>query len=314
MTRGPTIGVLVNIGSHAWYVRQIDAERRVGRDRGVEIIVRDAEDDPNVQNNQVIELLRLGCSALIVSAVRSSELVGALDACAARGVPVIAESIPIDHSAVVAQLRVDNRAAGVALGDVAGTALAIDDDRPPLVHFVGFAHQSDAPEREQGFLLGLRRAHPNVEAVYLDGRAQVAMAREVTAMFLARPHGRRTPDVLFGVDDESIVGARQAFDDASVSLAETIVATFGVSPPQGMELLDTAQVDFGLAMFPEWHGRVAVELATDAIAGRSINTVTHPPFAIVGRASPARPWTDFYGRSATGDFVLREDVVRSLRN
>lgn len=304
-----TIGVSLNIGTHVWYERQVWAERQRADQEGWELTVTDAEDDVEQQVDQILELVAGGARALIVSAVRSNGLERALDTCLEAGVPVIGESIALDHPCVVAEVRVDDVAAGRELGEAVGATVEPRGPVPTLLS-VGFSALSEAHDRERGFVEGFRKFHPHVVVWYVDGLAQIAAAHDATARFLDHVDGA-VPDVLLGVDDESVIGATRALHDKGLVLPDLVSATFGITPPSGLALLDDGTVTYGAAMFAENHGRVLVDLAIDAIEGRSHARLVNPPSAVVSAATSDRAWTRFY-RFEGQDHVLDTAALEAL--
>ncbi len=311
----PLIGVSLNIGSHIWYVRQVLAETAAADAAGYRLVVRDAEDDPARQIAQLLELLDLGAAAILLSATRADALDSALDACLERGVAVVGESIALRHPAVVAEVRVNDIAAGLPLGAAVGRAVAVTAGRVPRVFLVGFSSLHEAHDRERGFLEGFRTVHPHVEAVYVDGRAQVQLARAATRATIEAlgPRGHAAPDALFGVDDESVVGARQGFADLGVDLAGMVSATYGISPPSGPAHIEDGTITYGAAMFPEWHGAVLVELAVAHLRGEAHARLVNPPSAVVTAASTPTGWDRFYRQTGDG-YELDRAAVRALES
>jgi ribose transport system substrate-binding protein len=308
----PLIGVSLNIGSHVWYTRQVMAERAAAEAAGYGLEVRDAEDDPARQIAQVGELLEHGIRALLLSATRADAIDEALDACASRGVPVIGESIALAHHAVVAEVRVDDTAAGIPLGAAAARA-AVTTDEIPRLTLVGFSSLPEGHDRERGFLEGFRHVHPHVSAVYIDGRAQVPLVRAATQRVIAGlgQAAGRPPHVLFGVDDESVIGALEGYAARGVDTSGTVTATYGISPPSGPARIDDGTITFGAAMFPEWHGEVLVGLALAHLRGEQHARLVHPPSAVVTASGTPSGWDRFYRR--VGDaFELDREAVRSL--
>jgi ABC-type sugar transport system substrate-binding protein len=119
------------------------------------------------------------------------------------------------------------------------------------------------------------------------------------------------PDALFGVDDESVIGARQGHADLGIALAGTIAASFGISPPSGPAHLDDGTITFGAAMFPEWHGEVLVRLALAHLRGEHHPRLVNPPAAVVTAAGTDMGWDRYYRR--TGDrYEIDRDAVRAL--
>jgi ribose transport system substrate-binding protein len=273
-------------------VRQVEAERAVVETAGGVVHVRDAEDDPSRQAAHVAELLDLGAAALVVSPTRSTAISDALDLCRAAGIPVIGESIGLVHPAVVAQVRVDDLSVGRELGEVAGAAVIVD--RPPRLLFVGFPDQYESSLRELGFLEGLRRHHPDVVATFVHGLAVIARAHAAVHRAAERGDLADPPDVLFGVDDESIIGAQNALRELGLLTSRLVSATFGITPPVGLEALERGDITFGAAMFAENHGRILGDLALRAVRGETLPLLTNPPARIVSARGTPRGWERYY--------------------
>lgn len=284
-----TLGVALNIGIHAWYQRMVPAERARAVESGWSLTVADAEDDADRQQQQLFDMLDDGVDAILLSAVRATELAAPLDRCVELGVPVVTESIEVDHPAVVAEVRVDDVAAGVALGEA--MADIVDLSEPIALMSVGFSALSEAHDRERGFLEGLRRRHPELTVWYVEGLAQVELVRAAVTRNLVE-RGSPRPDVIFGVDDESIVGAVEALADLGHATPPT--ATYGITPPSGIELLERGTLTVGAAMFAENHGRTLVDLALAAATGDEHPRMVNPPSAVVTARSGPLPWTRFY--------------------
>jgi ribose transport system substrate-binding protein len=288
------------------------AEQAAAERAGFGVEIYDAEDDPRRQLSQMRLLLAHGARAMIVSATRPDAVDEALDECLAAGVPVVGESIELDHPAVVAEVRVDDVAAGIELGRAVGSALP--DDRVSRLTMVGHASLAVSHDRERGFLEGFRATHPDIMATYVDGRAQVDLARRATRRVLQRVGAAESvaPDVLFGVDDESVLGARMGYADAGVDISDVVTATYGISPPDGPEHIDDGTIGYGAAMFPEWHGEILVRLAVAAIRHQPHERLVNPAFAVVTASGTPLGWDRFYRRDG-GSFELVVDAVAALR-
>jgi ABC-type sugar transport system substrate-binding protein len=217
---------------------------------------------------------------------------------------------------VVAEVRVDDVVAGIDLGRAVGTAIqsrSITSSSIQRVTLVGFPRLREAHDRERGFLEGVRATVPDILALYLDGRAQVSYARRAvrTAHDALSPTDRIAPDVLFGVDDESVIGARQGYADLGTDLANTITATYGISPPSGPRYLDDGTITYGAAMFPEWHGEVLVRLALAALSGQPHEQLVHPPAAVVAASGSPLGWDRFY-HLVDQEFELDREAILAI--
>ena len=289
------IGYGINIGEHAWYQRLAPAAAAVAAARGVPLEVADAAGDPARQLDQLHGLLDRGARVLAVSPMDPAGLGGVLDRCAAAGVPVLTESIAVGDDRVTAHLGIDEYTTGVRLGARLGRDLPARELVRVLL--VGFPPYAEAADREAGFLSGLRRTHQHVEALCAQGGGTTAAATaDVAALLAGRPGWR--PDVVFGVDDEVLLGALAALTGAGAF--PTLTATYGISPPHGPELFEDGTLSWGAAMLPELHGRVLGTLALAALAGEPVPARLSLDAAVVTAAGHPEGWDRYYARTADG--------------
>jgi DeoR/GlpR family transcriptional regulator of sugar metabolism len=116
--------------------------------------------------------------------------------------------------------------------------------------------------------------------------------------------------VIFGVNDDSALGALDAFRAAGLDEDRLLLATFGLEGDAAKRLLHDGRPDgISVAMFPEVAGRACVDAAVCAFHGALLPEHITTPFAIVTPDTLA----DFYQRDArTGRWLLNWDQVERL--
>ena len=286
------IGYAINIGEHAWYKRLAPAAAALAAGYGAELVVTDAAGDADRQLRQLHDLLDRGARVLAISPMDPVGLGGVLDRCAAAGVPVLTESIQVSDDRVACHLGIDEYGEGVRLGTRVGADLPARDLVRALL--VGFPPYAEAADREAGFLSGLRRTHAQVEVLCAQGGGTTAAAAGNVAALLADRLSWR-PDVVFGVDDEVLVGALASL--AAVGAFPQLTATYGISPPHGPQLLEDGTLSWGAAMLPELHGQVLGTLCLDALAGAPVPDRVRLAAAIVTAAGHPEGWDRYYARA-----------------
>jgi ribose transport system substrate-binding protein len=282
------IGYAINIGEHAWYRRLAPAAAAVAAAEGVELVVTDAAGDAALQLTQLHGLLDAGARVLAISPMDPTGLGGVLDRCATAGVPVLTESIATGDPRVVSHLGIDEYGVGVRLGTRVGLELAPRELVRVLL--VGFPPYGEAADREAGFLSGLRRTHERVSVLCAQGGGTTAAATANVAGLLTDPGWR--PDIVFGVDDEVLLGGLAALE--AVGSSPRLTATYGISPPHGPGLIEDGTVSWGAAMLPELHGEVLGALCLDALGGRAVPPLVRLAAAIVTHAGHAEGWDRYY--------------------
>lgn len=283
-----TIGYAVNIGEHAWYQRLVTAFAQTAGADSCDLVTLDAHGEADAQAAQIGQLLDDGVSVLALSAVAPQELGEVLARCDRAGVPVVTESIRVSGP-VTSHLGIDEYGTGVRLGRRVGQELPV---RPVLrLVSAGFPPYLEGANREAGFLAGLRCSQESVEALFVQGGGTSATAaRNLTAALARRPGWR--PDVVFGVDDEMLLGSLETL--GSDGGEPVVTATYGISPPSGPSLLDAGRISFGAAMLPELHGILLGRMCAAAARNQPLPRLVQPDAAIVTRSGHPEGWDQYY--------------------
>lgn len=215
--------------------------------------------------------------ALIVtpSETRATRLL--VDRCRRAGIPLIAEATNLRGAKTV--VSVDNYRAGLEVGQwvahyarrhLGGQVVALDVSYP----------QPNTQARSRGFADGLRELSPGRRTVLrVNGQGLRGPARQITADALA-VH----PDinVIFGINDDSALGALDAYRAAGLDEERLLVVSFGIEGQAAKELLMRARpYAVGVAMFPELVGRACVDAALCAYHGCALPERIITPFTIV---------------------------------
>lgn len=213
------------------------------------------------------------------------------------GVPIIAEATNYPGSQTV--VSIDNYRAAFEAGQWAanyarqhfgGRIAALDVSYP----------QPNTEARSCGFADGLRELPPSQRTVFsVDGQGLRESARRITADALT-VH----PDinVIFGINDDSALGALDAYRAAGLDERQLLVVSFGLEGDAAKELLEQASpYTIGVAMFPELVGRACVDASVCAYHGCPLPERVTTPFALVNPETI----NDFYERNEkTGKWSL----------
>ena len=250
------IGVCINYGAHIWYQLQSDGEQELARELGIAIEAVDANMNGDVQLSQLRRFLDQGVEVLILSAADPAHAPAMLNEVYAQGVPVITESLWVDSPAVKANVMINDFRGGVKLGERAATWIGAT--RPIKVLDITAPWLEEGLQRSDGFLAGLRRSFPAVESVRLDGRADIEISAKVATEVLKDDPSF---DIVFGVDDESAIGGRLAFERLGLPLDDVVICSFGFSGPKAYDWLNNGAYHIVCAMFPEYQARMLVYAA-----------------------------------------------------
>jgi ABC-type sugar transport system substrate-binding protein len=113
--------------------------------------------------------------------------------------------------------------------------------------------------------------------------------------------------MIFGVDDESAIGARHAYEQLQIPLDNVCICSFGFSGQQAYDWLNNGIYHIVCAMFPEYQARMLVHAAIYAYNRRQL------PHHLVGpcTALTADELPRYYTRTAEG-VQLHVDAVKAI--
>ncbi len=298
------IGVCVNYGAHIWYQVQSTAERELATQLGIALDIVDADMDAVRQAAQVEQFIEQGVDVLIFSAADPSSAPKLLKRVHEAHIPVVTESLWIESPAVTTKVMINDFIGGQKLGRAAagwvrsrmgGRAKVLDVTVPRL---------DDGVRRSDGFLAGLRESLPGTESFRVDGRAAIAASADAAAEVLRCDP---TYNVIFGVDDESAIGARTAYEQLDIALDDVLICSFGFSGPQAYDWLESGIYQIVCAMFPEYQARMLIHAAIYA------HNNSWLPRHLVGPSTvmTAETLRQYYVRTPDG-VHLNVDAVRKV--
>jgi DeoR/GlpR family transcriptional regulator of sugar metabolism len=195
------------------------------------------------------------------------------------GAPVVAEAYR--YSGALTLVAIDDYRAGLELGRATGQ-YACEHFKAPL-RVLEVSHPLPNTEaRSRGFNDGLRETFPGERnVVSIDGGGSRGPARAIVAEVLAL---HPDIDVVFAINDDSILGAVDAWRAHNGKRPAPAVAWFGLEGKATRDLLAQGEL-FKLcaAMFPEVVGRACVDATVCAHHDCPLPDRITTPFAIVTR-------------------------------
>jgi ribose transport system substrate-binding protein len=240
----------------------------------VELIVRHADSNSQVQLDQVEELLALGIDALILVPVDSATVNSAAGVAARNGVPVITVERRLNSTAVVSHITPDN----IAGGEMAAVFIAEQiQERGQVVELTGVPSISTAQERASGFAEALSE-YPDIFMV----SSTTADFDQNTARRVFRELLRTNPgiDAVFAHNDEMALGAIEAAEDAG--LGDIVFVGFDATN-DAITAIEEGRMTATIAQQPTEMGRLAVETAMKVLNGESVPELISVDLALIAR-------------------------------
>ena len=256
------------------------------------------------QTEQIQRFLDQGIDALIYSAAEPAKAPSMLEAVHAAGIPVITESLWVSSPAVKTNVMINDYKGGQKVGRSAARWIKESKTGPVKVLDVTAPWLEEGLQRSDGFLAGLRESFPELESVRIDGRADIETSARVAAEVLREDP---TFNIIFGVDDESAIGGRLAYQRLKLSLENVLICSFGFSGPQAYDWLRDGVYHIVCAMFPEYQARMLIHAAIYAHNRRAL------PLHLVGPciALTAADLTTYYTRTENGT-ILNHGAVKII--
>lgn len=243
--------------------------------------------------------------ALVVTTTETKAMHLLVERCRRAGIPIVAEASGYPGAKTV--VAVDNYRAGYELGQWVAVQARQRLDEKVTVLDVGYP-QPNTEARSRGFEDGLRDLpHSRRTVLHVDGQVHFDAARQIAADALSvHPE----VNIIFGINDQSALGALEAYREAGLDESKLILAIFGLEGTRTRDLLERGTpFAVAVAMFPEVVGRACVDAAVCAYHNCTLAERIITPFAIVSRANLNR----FYRRNPNGDeWLLNWAVAEEL--
>ena len=145
---------LVQINQQALFFTQMNEGAQAKADElGIELVIFNANNDPAAQNNAVETYIAQGVHGLVVVAIDVNGIMPAVEQAAEAGIPVVAVDAILPDGPQVAQVGVDNAAAGAMIGE----------------HFLDYVEKEMGGEAELGIVGALNCFIQNVRQEGFEG-------------------------------------------------------------------------------------------------------------------------------------------------
>ena len=261
----PTIA-LVQINQQALFFTQMNegAEKKA-KELGAKLVIFNANNDPAAQNNAIETYIADKVDGMVVVAIDTNGIVPAVQAAAAAGIPVAAVDAILPPGPQIAQVGVDNEAAGRAIGE---HFLKVTGGTGKL-GVVGALNSTIQNVRQKGFEDVVKAAPGVTMAGVVDGRNI-----QDNAMSAAESLMTANPDLtaIYATGEPALLGAVAAVESQGRQADVKIVGwDLTASAIKG---IDAGYVVGVVQQDPAGMGAAAVEAAFKAITSKPAATET----------------------------------------
>jgi DeoR/GlpR family transcriptional regulator of sugar metabolism len=262
-------------------LNRLEGSGFVRRTHGGAVVVGPLHSPPQPAPGQGVREARLALldrsDVLIVTPAEMAPTRLLVERARRAGVPIVAESIAYPGATTV--VAIDDYRAGEELGHWAGAYA--QEHLPGEVNVLDVSTElPNTVARSRGFAEGLRQVLPGARIlVRAEGQGLYESARQITADALA-VHPQI--NVIFGINDDSALGALDAYRAAGLDEERLVLVAFGLEGSRSLTLLEQGgPFKAAVAMFPEVVGRACMDAAVCAYHNCALPGRIITPHAIV---------------------------------
>lgn len=298
------IGYVTNYATHEWYQNVIKGMQDRCDELGIEFEVLDANLDMAKEVAMVEDLIARNVDALIVTPVDAAGTVALVKKAKLEGVPMVLEGNRVDGMEVL--VAICDYDAGYKGGLETGK-IAKEMGISPRVLAVDLPALNACVLRVDGFMDGIRVNCPDAELVHrVDGKGSKDEALQVSTDALIADSDI---NVIYGCNDNSSLGAYQAYKAAGLDETDLIICGTGLEGLAAVYALqEIPAYKVEAAMLPEKNGFTCVDAAVSLYRGEEV-----PEHIVSATVAVTKDtWEDLYGIDADGNRYPKWDAINAL--
>lgn len=271
------IGAALLTQTHVFYQDMVEAMEEAAAEHNFTLRPQYAEFDSRRQNDQLDTFIAQGVDAIIVAPTDSSGIAPVIAEARRQGIPVFTADIAADDAEVVSHIASDNEKGGRLLGEYLikllngeGTIGIIDH---PVV--------TSVQDRTRGFEAALADA-PGMKIVQRvpgDGQRDKAF-RAAQDLLQAHPD----IDAIFGINDDSALGALAAVEAANLQ-DQIVIVGFDGTPEARATIAAGKSLKADAVQFPAEIGRTTIEVIAKYFRGEEVPRVVPVEVKLIDQAS-----------------------------
>jgi ribose transport system substrate-binding protein len=273
---GPTIA-LVQINQQALFFTQMnEGAQKKAKELGAELVIFNANNDPAAQNNAIETYIAQGVDGLVVVAIDVNGIMPAVQAAAEAKIPVVAVDAILPKGPQLAQVGVDNAAAGRMIGEHFVKLVDSEMGGKAKLGVVGALNSFIQNVRQKGFEDVVKSAPGVTMAGVVDGRNI-----QDNAMSAAENLMTANPDLsaIYATGEPALLGAVAAVE--SQGRQDKVKVVGWDLTASAINGIDAGYVVGVVQQDPAGMGAAAVEAALKAAKGETVPATIAVPVTIV---------------------------------
>lgn len=302
---GMVFGLVAQFMSHEFYKRCNQGVQDYCDQNNIELLIGDGNGDANEQLNIAQQFITKGVDCILLSPSDPTACKAIVDAADKAGIPVVTESDRVEGA--LTKVGLDTYEAGQGIGEWVGNELNSKGIEGKIL-IVNFPQLQNIVDLVDGYLAGLDSTGCKYEVVSdVDGAAMKETAMQVSTDALTA-----NPDinVIFGINDDSVLGAIQAAKTLNFDLTNVITCTNGLEGNPGcIAMMEEGTLTVAMAQLSECYGMVWAEAGYKAAMGETLPSDYFAPSCIITKDN----FTTYYN-GGDGDYTLNYDAAWALRD
>ena len=274
--RRMVVGASLLTQTHVFYQDMVAAMQEAAQAHDLELRVQYCEFDLRRQNDQIDTFLAQRVDALLVAPADSSGITPAIAQARSMGIPVFTVDIAAPEADVVSHIASDNERGGVMLGEYLIKLLGTEGK----VAIIDHPTVTSVQDRTRGFAKALENTQIEiVQRVPGEGQRDRAF-RVAQDLLQAQPD----LDAIFGINDDSALGALAAVEGANLA-DRILILGFDGTPEARDAIRAGSALKADAVQFPERVGREAIEVVAASLRGEEVPAAVPVEVEIIDQAS-----------------------------
>lgn len=262
-----TIGVSVLTMTHPFFLEMVDELKQEAARHNLEIVLTSGEFDIARQKDQVSDFIVQHVDAIILCPTDSKAIGTAIQEANQAGIPVFTADIAalVEGVDVVAHVGIDNYQGGLMAGQLAVELL----DGNGQVAIIDHPEVESVIQRTSGFLEAIEAANDDGASIKLVSRlpGSGSMDKSFKAaedMLLAHPD----LDLIFGINDETALGALAAIEKAGRAGALQVIGFGGKD--EAKKAVDEGKLYADVITYPRQIGSRSIQAVVQYMNGEEV--------------------------------------------
>lgn len=263
------IGVSMSTLNNPFFVSVREGIEEIAKDKNVELVVMDAQNDSSTQSNQVEDLITQGLDLIIINPVDSTAISPSVQSANDANIPVVCVDRKSDEGEIVSLVASDN----VKGGEMAGEYILKElGENAQVAQLEGIPGASSTRERGEGFK---NATEGKIDLV----ASQTANFDRAEGMSVMENLLQAEPEIkaVFSQNDEMAMGASEA---VKASGKDVIIVGFDGNE-DAIKAVENGSISATVAQKPKEMGKLAIETAISFLEGESVEEYVASPLELV---------------------------------